>query len=196
MEVREVPTAEDLLAGVKEDVAEIVRAALEEAATLRSEADECLERYDATTGELTRLRLELHALTHDLQDLPDRITRARLDSLVYGVGEDPDSLQARYIQVRERAPVVEARIGRLENELSSLVAGGSRPAQVRNERHLLKHKGREPALDVLNDAAKSVEALRKAIPDVVTKAAEDLLSERKRVRDGQTQLWGQAKAQR
>lgn len=53
---------------------------------------------------------------------------------------------------------------------------------------------REQVLDTLNDAAKAVEALRVALPDVVTQAAEDLIRARKRVRDGQNSLWGQAKA--
>jgi predicted nucleic acid-binding Zn-ribbon protein len=193
-ETRSAPTADDLVRDVREGVAAIVRDALAEAGRLREEADENLARYDGIASELAALKVEKHSLKHELEGIPDRISRARLDSLVYGDAEDPDLLQRRYVVVRERLPVVEARIGRLTAELSNLVAGGGRPAQVRNERHLLKHNGREPALDALNDAAQAVEALRKDLPGVVEKASEDLLSERKRVRDGQTQLWGQSKA--
>jgi predicted nucleic acid-binding Zn-ribbon protein len=195
--LRDVPTVEALVEHVRQGVEEIVREALAEAEHLREEADEKLERYDGITSELAALRLEKHSLKHELQDLPARVHVAALDSLAVSyVGEDPDSLQSRYVTARERLPVVEARIGRLENELANLVAGGSRPAKVRNERLLLKHKVREPALDTLNDAAQAVEALRESLPVLVEKAAEDLIRERKRVRDGQTQLWGQAKAAR
>jgi BMFP domain-containing protein YqiC len=193
--LRDVPTVEDLLAGVREGVEEIVREALAAADRLREQADEKLERFDGITSELARLRVERHSLTHDLVELPGRLNVAKLDGLVPdGVGEDPEDLQNRYVAARERAPVVEARIARLEDELADLVAGGSRPAKVRDARLLLKHKVREPALDTLNDAAKAVEALRKDLPVLVEKAAEDLVRERKRVRDGQTQLWGQSKA--
>ncbi len=195
--LREVPTTADLLAEVREGVAAIVRDALAEADRRREEADEKLAHYDAATRELAALKLEKHGLAHELQELPGRLHVARLDGLVDDpVGEDANLLQNRYVQARERAPVVEARIVRIEAELANLVAGGSRPAKVRNERFVVSHNAREPVLDTLNDAAKAVEALRKDLPDVVEKAAEDLLSERKRVRDGQTQLWGQSKAPR
>jgi predicted nucleic acid-binding Zn-ribbon protein len=194
-EVRQVPTAEDLVMHVREAVTAIVRDALNEAGRLREEADEKLARFDAINSELSALKLERHSLRHDLAEIPARLHLSRLDALVDDtVGEDPDSLQSRYVVVRERLPVAESRIVRLENELSHLCAGGSRPAKVRNDRHLLKHNGREPALDALNDAAKAVEDLCESLPDVVTKAASDLLRERKRVRDGQAQLWGQSKA--
>ncbi len=198
MQVREAtPTTDDLVRDMREGVAAIVRDALNEAERLREEANETLERYDAATGELTRLKLERHALAHDLQELPARVHVAALDGLVDdSVGENAEDLQNRYVQARERAPVVEARIARLADELATLVSGGSRPAKVRDERHLLKHKSREPALDALNETATALERLRADLPEVVEKAAEDLIRERKRVRDGQAQLWGQSKAAR
>jgi chromosome segregation ATPase len=200
MEVRETPTAADLLAGVREGVAAIVRDALAEAERLRAEADETLERYDATTGELARLRLELHALKHELADLPPRVHVAALDGLVPdSVGEDAEDLQRRYVQARERLPVATARIGRLEDELSSIVAGGSRPSKVEpsgGQRRLVKHESREPALDVLNETATALERLREALPDAVKDATADLRKERDTLRDGQNQLWGLARAQR
>lgn len=196
-EIREVPTATELVEHVRAGVEEIVREALAEAERLHSEADEKLERYDATTAELAQLRLELHALKHELEELPARVHVAALDGLVPdSVGEDAEDLQNRYVAARERHPVVEARIGRLENELANLCSGGSRPAKVRNERFVLLHNAREPAMDALNDAAKAVEALRKDLPDVVEKAAADLIRSRNTTRDGQNSLWGQAKVPR
>lgn len=98
MEVREVPTAEDLLSGVREGVEAMVRDALNEAERLRSEADETLQQYDATTGELARLRLEIHGLHHEAAEIPERINKARLDGLVPDShGEDPEDLQRRYM---------------------------------------------------------------------------------------------------
>jgi predicted nucleic acid-binding Zn-ribbon protein len=193
-ETRSAPTTDDLVEHVREGVEVNVRDALAEAERLRSEADEKLAHYDGITSELAQLRLELHGLRHEVEGIPDRLAKARLDSLVYGVGEDPNLLERRYVAVRERLPVAESRIARLESELASLVSGGSRPAKVRNERHLLKHKGREPVLDALQEAAKAVEALREELPDVVEKASEDLIRERNTTRDGQNSLWGQAKA--
>jgi DNA repair exonuclease SbcCD ATPase subunit len=198
--LREVPTTADLLAEVREGVAAIVRAALAEAERLREEADEKLQRYDATTGELARLRLELHALKHELADLPPRVHVAALDGLVPdGVGEDAEDLQRRYVQARERAPVVEARIGRLEAELSNLRAGGDRPAQVNaqgGERRIIKHNANSPALDALNEAAATLQDLHEQLETVIPKTGEELLRTRDRVRDGQNQLWGLAKARR
>jgi hypothetical protein len=200
MQVREVPTASAILEEVRSGVEEIVRVALEEAEHLREVADETLARYDATTGELTRLRLELHALKHELADLPPRVHVAALDGLVDGgVGENAEDLQRRYVAARERPPVVEARIARLADELASLVAGGSRPAQVNadgGQRRIVKHTGREPILDTLNETASALERLRADLPDVVKDATADLLKQRDSLRDGQNQLWGLAKAQR
>jgi predicted nucleic acid-binding Zn-ribbon protein len=198
MQVREATTStEDLLAGVREGVEEIVRGALAEAATLREEADEKLERYDAATGELTRLRLEVHGLTHEAAEIPERINRARLDAMVpNGGGDDADALERRYIQVRERLPVAEQRIGRLERELAAITSGGSRPAKVSAEggqRRLVKHESREPALDVLNETVNALERLRDQLPDLVKDATGDLQRERDSLRDGQNQLWGLAK---
>lgn len=194
-EVMQTPTTDDLVQHVREGVEALVRDALAEADRLREQADEKLESYDAATGELTRLRLELHALKHDLADLPARVHIAALDGLVPdSVGENAEDLQNRYVQARERAPVVEARIARLADELAAITAGGSRPAKVRNERFILLHNAREPAMDTLNDAAKAVEDLCESLPDVVTKASEDLIRERNTTRTGMNQLWGQAKA--
>jgi uncharacterized coiled-coil DUF342 family protein len=194
--LRDVPTVEDLVQHVREGVEEIVRAALNEADRLREQADEKLESYDAATGELTRLKLELHALTHELEELPDRISRARLDALVYGGGDDPNLLERRYVAVRERLPVAEARIGKLQEELSSIVAGGPRPSKVSTDggqRRLVKHTGREPILDGLNETVNALERLRDQLPAVVKDASDDLLKERDTLRDGQNQLWGLAK---
>jgi predicted nucleic acid-binding Zn-ribbon protein len=147
MEVRRAPTAEDLLAGVREGVEEIVRGALEEAAILREEADEKLAQYDALVNELARLRLEIHGLHHEAAEIPIRLQTARLDAMVQnGGGDDADALQARYIAVRERSPVAEDRLSRLDDELASIVAGGSRPSKVSPEgglRKLVKHTARE-----------------------------------------------------
>jgi hypothetical protein len=198
MEVRQAPTAEDLLAGVREGVAEIVRDALAEADRLREAADEKLARYDATTGELTRLRLELHGLTHEAAEIPERINKARLDALVpNGGGEEPEALERRYVQARERLPVATARIDRLEDELSRITSGGSRPSKVDpsgGARRLVKHGSREPILDTLNETFNALERLRADLPDVVKDATADLRKERDSLRDGQTQLWGQSKA--
>lgn len=196
-ETRSTPTTDDLVRDVREGVEKIAREALEEAAQIHAEADEKLARYDAASSELARLRLEHHALTHDLEELPGRLHVARLDGLVPDShGENADSLQTRYIQARERLPVVEQRIVRLENALANLVAGGSRPAKVRNARMLLKYNARQPAMDALNEAAATLVALHASLPDVVEKAAEDFRRERFRVRDSQNVLWGQAKAPR
>lgn len=99
MELREAtPTADAILAGVKEGVAAIVRDALAEAERLRSEADEKLRHYDGTIFELARLRLEQHDLAHEAAEIPGRLHVAKLDSLVGdGVGEDAASLQTRYM---------------------------------------------------------------------------------------------------
>jgi hypothetical protein len=200
MQVREAPTTDDLLRDVREGVEEIVRAALAEAASLREQADEKLERYDAATGELTRLRLEVHGLTHEAAEIPERINRARLDAMVpNGGGEEPEALERRYVQARERLPVATARIGRLEAELANLVSGGSRPSKVDpsgGARRLVKHESREPALDVLNETASALERLRDQLPDVVKDATADLLKERDTLRSGQNDLWGLARAQR
>jgi chromosome segregation ATPase len=197
-EVRDTPTAEDLLAGVREGVEEIVREALEEAASLREQADEKLQRYDGITSELAALRLEKHALKHDLADLPARVHVAALDSLAVSyVGEAPDLLQRRYVTARERLPVVEDRLSRLEDDLSRITSGGSRPAKVSPEggqRRLLKHESREPALDVLNETVNALERLRNQLPDVVKDVAADLQRERDTLRSGQNNLWGLAKA--
>lgn len=196
-EVMQTPTTDDLVQHVREGVEEIVRAALEQAASLREQAERTLERYDGTTAELARLRLEKHALAHDLQELPARVHVAALDGLVPdGVGEDAEDLQRRYVAARERAPVVEARIARLADELSAITSGGSRPAQVSAEggaRRIVKHTAREPALDVLNETATALERLREQLPAVVKDASDDLLKERDTLRDGQGQLWGLAK---
>ncbi len=199
-EVRETPTTDALLAEVREGVAAIVRAALAEAERLREQADETLERYDAVTSELARLRLERHALTHELEELPARLHTAKLDALVPDShGEEPEALESRYVQARERAPVVEARIGRLEAELSNLRAGGDRPAQVNaqgGERRIIKHNANSPALDALNEAAATLQDLHEQLETVIPKTGEELLRTRDRVRDGQNQLWGLAKARR
>lgn len=174
-----------------------MREALEEAASLREQADAAVARYDGITSELARLRLERHALTHEADEIPDRLHRARLDGLVPDShGEDADALERRYIQVRERLPVATARIGKLEEELASLVAGGSRPAKVRNERVLLKHNARSPVLDALQEAVGELRDLHEQLAEVVPKASEDLIRSRDATRDGQNTLWGQAKAQR
>jgi chromosome segregation ATPase len=194
---RDVPTVEALVEHVREGVAEIVRDALEEAEHLREQADEKLQRYDGITSELAALRLEKHSLKHELQDLPARVHVAALDSLAVSyVGEDPDSLQSRYVTARERLPVVESRIARLENELANLFAGGSRPSKVSTDggqRRLVKHNAREPILDTLNETASALERLRADLPDVVKDASDDILKERDSLRDGQNQLWGLAK---
>jgi hypothetical protein len=197
MQVREVPTAEALVEHVREGVEEIVRDALAAAERLREEADEKLAHYDAATRELAALKLEKHGLAHELQELPARVQVAALDGLVPDErGEDPDLLQRRYVQARERLPVATARIGRLEDELSRITSGGSRPAKVRDARLLLKHKVREPALDVLNETFNALERLRADLPDAVKDATADLQRERDTLRDGQNQLWGLARAQR
>ena len=119
--------------------------------------------------------------------------------MVYGGGEDPDSLQARYIQARERLPVAEQRLDRLDDELASITSGGSRPSKVDpsgGQRRLVKHEARIPILDGLNDVAEELERLRIQLPDVIEKATADLLKERDSLRDGQNQLWGLAKAPR
>ena len=191
-----VPTADALLAGVKEGVENIVRDALAEAERMREEADETLERYDDLVNELARLRAERHALKHDLEGIPDRLAKANLDSLVYGVGEDPDSLQARYIQARERLPVAEQRLGRLEDELSAITSGGSRPSKVDpsgGPRRLVKHASRESIVDNLNEAVTALERLRVELPDVVKEATAPLIKERDGLRNGQNDLWGLAK---
>jgi chromosome segregation ATPase len=196
-EVRETPTTDALLAEVREGVAAIVRDALAEAERLREQADETLERYDAVTSELARLRVETHGLRHELEELPGRLHTAKLDALVPDShGEEPEALERRYVAARERLPVAEARIARLEAQLVAITSGGSRPAKVRNERHLLKHTAREPALEVLNETATALERLRDQLPDVVKAATADILKERDSLRDGQNQLWGLAKAQR
>jgi hypothetical protein len=195
-EVRSTPT-DDLLAGVKEGVEEIVRAALEAATNLHERADETLERYDEIVHEMTSLRSEIFGLRRDVEGIPDRLAKAKLDSLLYGVGEDPEDLQRRYIAARERLPVAEARIGKLQEVLASIVAGGSRPAKVSTEggqRRIVKHNARDPILSTLNDVAEDLERLRIQLPDVVKEATADLLKQRDGLRDGQNQLGGLAKA--
>lgn len=91
--------------------------------------------------------------------------------------------------------MAEARLGRLEEERSSLVSG-SRPAKVEPEggqRRLVKHTAREPILDFLNETAHALERLRAALPEVVKDATADLHKARDQLRDGQNQLWGLAK---
>jgi predicted nucleic acid-binding Zn-ribbon protein len=196
-EVRDTPTSEDLLAGVREGVEAIVRDALAEADRRREEADEKLAHYDATTGELARLRLEIHGLTHEAAEIPERINKARLDALVPdGGGEDPALLERRYVAVRERLPVAEQRLARLG---LALLGSGSRPAKVDpsgGRRRLVKHNARTPILDGLNETVNALERLREDLPDLVKDATADLRKERDTLRDGQNQLWGLAKAQR
>lgn len=89
-EIREVPTADDLLAGVREGVEEIVRDALAEADRLHEEASAHLERYDDLVNEATHLRSEIFGLRRDLEGIPDRLAKAKLDSLIPDdAGEDP-----------------------------------------------------------------------------------------------------------
>lgn len=89
-EVRSTPTTADLLAGVRSGVEAVVRDALEEAANLHEEADATLARYDEIVHEATRLRSEIFGLRRDLEGIPDRLAKARLDSLVPDdAGEDP-----------------------------------------------------------------------------------------------------------
>jgi len=45
-------------------------------------------------------------------------------------------------------------------------------------------------VDVLKDAVMAVEALRERLPEVVTKAAEELIEERDRTLRDQNALWG------
>jgi chromosome segregation ATPase len=198
MEVREVPTADALLRDVREGVEEIARAALEEADRLREEADDLLQQYDAATSELASLRVEVHGLRHDIQELPQRVQIASLDALVPDeAGEDHDALQARYVAARERLPVAEARLSRLDVELASITSGGSRPSKVSNqggERRLVRHNSREIIVDTLNETAKELERLRIQLPDVVKKATADLLKRRDGLRNDQNMLWGQSKA--
>lgn len=201
MEVREATaTTDDLVRHVRDGVAQIVRDALEEAERVHEEANETLARYDSATGELAALKLERHSLKHDVADLPQRVHVAALDGLVDDhVGEDAEGLQRRYIQARERLPVAEGRIGRLEEELARLTSGGSRPAKINpqgGERRIVKHNSREGLLDVLNEAATALETLHAKLPDVVKDATAPLVAERDRVRAGQNDLWGQAKAPR
>ena len=96
-------------------------------------------------------------------------------------------------------PVAEARIGRLEDELASIVAGGSRPSKVDpsgGARKLVKHEARIPILDGLNETAKDLERLRDDLPGVVKEATAVLLKERDTLRNDQNLLWGAAKAPR
>jgi chromosome segregation ATPase len=197
MEAKQIPTADELVDNVRSGIEAIVRDALAEADRLHEEADEHLAHYDNLVNEATRLRSEIFGLRKDIADIPARLQTARLDALVYGGGEDPDSLKARYIQARERLPVAEQRLGRLEDELSIIVSGGSRPSKVDpsgGQRRLVKHEARIPILDGLNDVAEDLERLREALPDVVTKATEDLLKQRDNLRNDQNMLWGQSKA--
>lgn len=198
-EVR-VPTADALLAEVREGVEAVVRDALEAATNLHEEAAATLERYDGITSELTRLKSEIHGLHHEAAEIPARLAKANLDSLIPDSGgEDAEDLQRRYIAARERLPVAEARIARLESELSSLVSGGSRPAQVNpngGQRKLLKHNATSPALDALNEAMATLNDLHEALEEVVPLGGEELRRVRQRVADSQNTLWGQAKVPR
>ncbi len=118
---RETHTTDDLLAGVREGVEEIVRAALAEAASLREEADEKLAHYDNLVNEATRLRSEIFGPRKDIAEIPARLQTARLDAMVQkGGGDDAEDLQRRYVQARERSPVAEARLSRLEDEVAFL----------------------------------------------------------------------------
>lgn len=68
---------------------------------------------------MTSLRGEVFGLRRDLEGIPDRLAKARLDSLVPDShGEDPALLERRYVAARERLPVATARIGKLQEELS------------------------------------------------------------------------------
>lgn len=92
--------------------------------------------------------------------------------------------------------VAQARLSRLDDELPSIVAGGSRPSKVDpsgGQRRLVKHNARNPILDTLNETVNALERLRNQLPDVVDEATADLLKERDKLRDGQNQLWGLAK---
>ena len=143
------------------------------------------------------MRSEIHGLRHDVAEIPARINKARLDRLVPdGGGDDPGSLQARYIQARERLPVAEQRLGRLEDELSAITSGGSRPSKVDpsgGPRRLVKHASRESIVDNLNEAVTALERLRVELPDVVKEATAPLIKERDGLRNGQNDLWGLAK---
>ncbi len=89
-EIRSTPTTDDLVRDVRAGVEEIVRDALTEAERQREEADAKLERYDDLVHEMTRLRGEVFGLRRDLEGLPDRLAKAKLDSLIPDdAGEDP-----------------------------------------------------------------------------------------------------------
>lgn len=198
MEVREAThTADDLVQHVRAGVEGLVRDALEEAHRLHSEADETLARYDEIVHEMTSLRAEIFGLRRDLEELPDRLAKARLGALVDDpVGEDPALLERRYVAARERLPVAEQRLSRLESELASIGSAGSRPAKVEpdgGQRRLVKHESRASILDGLTEIVQDLERLRNQLPDVVGEAADPLIKERDQLRDGQNQLWGLAK---
>lgn len=87
---REVPITAAILAAVREGIESIVRDALEETERLRERAAETLQQYDGITSELARLRAEIFGLRKDLEGIPDRLAKARLDSLIPDDGgEDP-----------------------------------------------------------------------------------------------------------
>lgn len=197
-EIREAQKVEEIVEHVRDAVAAVVVEALTEAIGIQAEATRTVERYDGITSEIAALKVERHALTHDLQEIPDRLAKAKLDGLVPdGGGENPSELERRYIQVSERLPAANARIGKLESELSSLTAGGSRPARVNpngGQRKLLKHNATSPALDALNEAMATLKDLHEALEEVVPLGGEELRLVRKRLLDSQNTLWGQAKA--
>lgn len=195
-EIREAQKVEEIVEHVRDAVAAIVVESLTEVIEIQDEAKRTVERYDGITSEIAALKVEIHGLKHEVSEIPERINKARLDGLVPdGGGENPSELERRYIEVRERLPVAEARIARLESELSSLVSGGSRPAQVNpngGQRKLLKHNATSPALDALNEAMATLKDLHEALEEVVPKDGEELRLARKRVLDSQNVLWGQA----
>jgi predicted nucleic acid-binding Zn-ribbon protein len=197
-EIREAQKVEEIVEHVRDAVAAIVVESLTEVIEIQDEAKRTIARFDGITSELAALKVEKHSLTHDLQEIPERINKARLDGLVPdGGGENPSELERRYIQVSERLPAANARIGKLESELSSLTAGGSRPARVNpngGTRKLLKHNATSPALDALNEAMATLNDLHKALEEVVPQGGEELRRVRQRMLDSQNTLWGQSKA--
>lgn len=197
-EIREAQKVEEIVEYVRDAVAAIVVEALTEAIQIQEEATRTVERHDGITSEIAALKVEVHGLTHDLQEIPERINKARLDGLVPdGGGENPSELERRYIEVRERLPVAESRIDKLEKELANLTAGGSRPARVNpagGQRSLAKHNATSPALDALNEADFLLRELHAALETVIPEGGEELRRVRKRMLDSQNTLWGQSKA--
>lgn len=197
-EIREAQKVEEIVEHVRDEVAAVVVEALTEAIQIQREANLTVERYDGISVEIAALKVEVHGLKHEAEDLPARINKAKLDGLSPTVlGEDAEALKSRYVAARDRMPVAEARIDKLEAELSRLTAGGSRPARVNpngGQRKLLKHNATSPALDALNEAMETLQALHKALETVIPEGGEELRRVRKRMLDSQNTLWGQAKA--